>query len=161
MYNNYVLFKTFRIVCEVITPKQQLFKLWGIIFGMERQIGNVEQFHKKFSVPIGKSPSLIFRERTALRYSLMREELEEYRQACEEEDLVEIVDALGDLLYVTFGTIIEHGLQDIIGDVFEEIQRSNMSKLGRDGKPIYREDGKVIKGPDFFKPNIGKFLKPT
>lgn len=74
-------------------------------------------------------------------------------------DLVEVADALGDMLYILCGTILEHGLQHKIEEVFEEIQRSNMSKLGADGKPIYREDGKVLKGPSYFKPNIGEILE--
>ena len=75
------------------------------------------------------------------------------------KDLIEVADALGDMLYILCGTIITHGMQDVIDEVFEEIQRSNMSKLGSDGKPIYREDGKVLKGPNYFKPNIAKILK--
>jgi predicted HAD superfamily Cof-like phosphohydrolase len=72
--------------------------------------------------------------------------------------MIEVADALGDMLYILFGTIITHGMQDVIDEVFEEIQRSNMSKLGSDGKPIYREDGKVLKGPNYFKPDIAKIL---
>ena len=70
-----------------------------------------------------------------------------------------MADALGDMLYILCGTIITHGMQDVIDEVFEEIQQSNMSKLGNDGKPIYREDGKVLKGPNYFRPNIAKILK--
>ena len=69
-----------------------------------------------------------------------------------------LLDALGDMLYILCGTIIEHGMQDKIEEVFDEIQRSNMSKLGNDGNPIFREDGKVMKGPNYFKPNISKIL---
>ena len=72
---------------------------------------------------------------------------------------MEVADALGDMLYILCGTIIEHGLQDKIVAVFNEIQRSNMSKLGQDGKPIYREDGKVLKGPNYFKPDIASIVK--
>ena len=88
----------------------------------------------------------------------MREENEEYLDAATNGDLVEVADALGDLLYILCGTIIEHGLQYKIEEVFDEIQRSNMSKLGKDGEPIYREDGKVLKGPNYFKPNIKDIL---
>lgn len=84
----------------------------------------------------------------------MREENEEYLEAANADDLVEVADALGDMLYILCGTIIEHGLQHKIEEVFDEIQKSNMSKLGDDGEPIYREDGKVLKGPRYFKPNI-------
>ena len=84
----------------------------------------------------------------------MDEENKEYLEAANEGDLVEVADALGDMLYILCGTILEHGMQYKIEEVFEEIQRSNMSKLGEDGKPIYREDGKVLKGPNYFKPDI-------
>jgi predicted HAD superfamily Cof-like phosphohydrolase len=88
----------------------------------------------------------------------MREENEEYLEAAENGDLVEIADALGDQLYILCGTILKHGLQHKIAEVFEEIQRSNMSKLDKDGKPIYREDGKVLKSDLYFKPNIKAIL---
>jgi predicted HAD superfamily Cof-like phosphohydrolase len=94
-----------------------------------------------------------------LRYKLMREENEEYLEAVSDNDLVEVADALGDMLYILCGTIIEHGLQHKIEEVFDEIQRSNMSKLGEDGEPIYREDGKVLKGPNYFKPHIKSILE--
>jgi len=89
----------------------------------------------------------------------MQEENEEYLEAAESGNLEEVADALGDMLYILCGTILDHGLQYKIEAVFDEIQRSNMSKLGADGKPIYREDGKVLKGPNYFKPNIEKILK--
>ena len=89
----------------------------------------------------------------------MDEENKEYLEAAENDDLVEVADALGDMLYILCGTILEHGMQYKIEEVFNEIQRSNMSKLGADGKPIYREDGKVMKGPNYFKPNIETILK--
>lgn len=91
----------------------------------------------------------------------MREENEEYLEAANNDDLVEVADALGDMLYILCGTIIEHGMQEVIEDVFEEIQRSNMSKLGADGKPIYREDGKVLKGENYFKPDIASILEKS
>ena len=98
---------------------------------------------------------------TELRYNLMKEENEEYLEAVKSNDLIEIGDALGDMLYILCGTIISHGFQDKIEALFDEIQRSNMSKLGDDGKPIYREDGKVLKGPNYFRPDIEKILKKT
>ena len=94
-----------------------------------------------------------------LRYRLMREENEEYLEAAKEGDLVEIADALGDQLYILCGTILKHGLQHKISEVFEEIQRSNMSKLDENGKPIYREDGKVLKSTLYFKPNIKEIIE--
>ena len=88
----------------------------------------------------------------------MHEENLEYLEACKKNDLVEIADALGDMMYILCGTILSHGLQDNIEDIFEEIQKSNMSKLGSNGKPIYRNDGKIMKGPGYFKPDIKKVL---
>ena len=88
----------------------------------------------------------------------MSEENEEYLDASNNNDIIEVADALGDMLYILCGTIIEHGLQDIIEPVFDEIQKSNMSKLGEDGNPIFREDGKVMKGPNYFKPDFKKFF---
>lgn len=118
-------------------------------------IAHVADFHNAFGIPNATIPtSNLTKEDALLRYKLMREENEEYLEACEANDLVEIADALGDQLYILCGTILRHGLQHKIGEVFEEIQRSNMSKLGANGKPIYREDGKVLKGPNYFKPNI-------
>jgi len=89
----------------------------------------------------------------------MAEENEEYLVAVQAGDLVEIADALGDQLYILCGTILKHGMQNIIEQVFDEIQSSNMSKLGADGKPVLREDGKILKGPGFFRPDLAKFLK--
>lgn len=88
----------------------------------------------------------------------MEEENREYLEAAQQGDLVEVADALGDMLYILCGTILEHGMQHKIEAVFEEIQRSNMSKLGADGKPIHREDGKVLKGPNYFRPDIQAIL---
>tara|TARA_B100000989_G_scaffold205239_1_gene155407 strand:+ start:444 stop:713 length:270 start_codon:yes stop_codon:yes gene_type:complete len=88
----------------------------------------------------------------------MAEENEEYLHAAKNNDLVEVADALGDMMYILCGTIIEHGLQYKIEKIFDEIQKSNLSKLGNDGLPIYRDDGKVMKGPNYFKPNISKIL---
>jgi len=127
---------------------------------MKDKIAAVHQFHSAFGLGIENSPTAQLGEaKNLLRYKLMREENEEYLEAANAGDLVEIADALGDMLYILCGTIIEHGMQDKIEEVFEEIQRSNMSKLGADGKPIYREDGKVLKGPNYFKPNIEAILK--
>ena len=89
----------------------------------------------------------------------MKEENEEYLEAAQQGDLVEVADALGDMLYILCGTILKHGLQHKIEEVFEEIQRSNMSKLDENGKAIYREDGKILKSSLYFKPNISKILE--
>ena len=126
---------------------------------MKKKIKAVKKFHKAFGIGYKKEPiAKLDDSKIKLRYDLMQEENEEYFEAAKNNDLVEVADALGDMLYILCGTIIEHGMQYKIKDVFEEIQRSNMSKLGADGKPIYREDGKVMKGPNYFKPNIAEIL---
>lgn len=127
---------------------------------MQKQINAVKEFHTAFG--IGYSETMrahLGDDKNLLRFNLMKEENEEYLEAVQNNDIVEIADALGDMLYILCGTIIEHGLQNKIEEVFEEIQRSNMSKLGEDGRPIYREDGKVMKGPNYFKPNFEEILK--
>ncbi|WP_461532321.1 pyrophosphohydrolase domain-containing protein [Sinomicrobium sp.] len=126
---------------------------------MKRKLEAVGEFHKAFGLGISDTPlANLGSDKNKLRFNLMAEENEEYLEAAENDDLVEVADALGDMLYILCGTILEHGMQHKIEEVFEEIQRSNMSKLGADGKPIYREDGKVMKGPDYFKPNIAAIL---
>ena len=126
---------------------------------MKSKIEAVKAFHTAYKLGYAESPIAdLGKEKNKLRFNLMREENEEYLEAANDGDLVEVADALGDMLYILCGTIIEHGLQHKIEDVFNEIQRSNMSKLGEDGEPIYREDGKVLKGPNYFKPNIKEIL---
>ena len=122
---------------------------------MKKRIDAVTQFHSAFGLGVSEQPiASLGAAKNKLRFELMKEENEEYLEAAQNGDLVEVADALGDMLYILCGTIIEHGMQHKIEEVFDEIQRSNMSKLGADGKPIYREDGKVLKGPNYFKPNI-------
>ena len=126
---------------------------------MKDKIESVQRFHDAFKIGYRTSPKAnLGVSKNQLRFDLMKEENEEYFEAAQNNDLVEVADALGDMLYILCGTIIEHGLQHKIEAVFEEIQRSNMSKLGEDGQPIYREDGKVLKGPKYFKPNIESIL---
>ena len=127
---------------------------------MKNKLSAVSAFHIAFGLGVNNTPTTEIDEATMnLRFSLMDEENKEYLDAMKNKDLIEVADALGDMLYILCGTIITHGMQDVIDEVFEEIQRSNMSKLGSDGKPIYREDGKVLKGPNYFKPDIAKILK--
>jgi predicted HAD superfamily Cof-like phosphohydrolase len=121
---------------------------------MKKQLEAVEQFHRAFGVGVELQPTLNTAQIAKLRFSLMKEENEEYFEAFEKGDLVEVADALGDMMYILCGTILSHGMQHIIEEIFEEIQKSNMSKLGEDGKPIYREDGKVIKGPNYSPPQL-------
>jgi predicted HAD superfamily Cof-like phosphohydrolase len=126
---------------------------------MKEKIQAVKSFHEAFGLGLNNAPIVnIGEDRKLLRFNLMKEENEEYYEAVKNNDLVETADALGDMLYILCGTIIEHGMQHKIDEVFNEIQKSNMSKLGSDGKPIYREDGKVMKGPNYFKPNIKAVL---
>jgi len=126
---------------------------------MKNKIKAVQEFHEAFGLGVSHSPiARLSAQKLKLRFDLMDEENNEYLEAAEDDDLVEVADALGDMLYILCGTILEHGMQHKIEEVFNEIQRSNMSKLGADGKPIYREDGKVMKGPSYFKPNIESIL---
>lgn len=128
---------------------------------MKEQLKAVAQFHEAFGLGKSKAPTTQLKEEIILlRHRLMAEENEEYLEAAKNNDLTEVADALGDMLYILCGTILEHGMHEVIEDVFSVIQESNMSKLGSDGKPIYREDGKVMKGPDYFKPDIGAVLEP-
>ena len=123
------------------------------------EINAVEAFHAAFGLGIATQPTATLAKETIdLRFNLMKEENEEYLEAANNNDLVEVADALGDMLYILCGTILTHGMQHIIEDVFTEIQDSNMSKLGVDGKPIYREDGKVMKGPNYRRPDLKQFL---
>ncbi len=119
----------------------------------------VELFHNSFGIENNATPTNISLSDIRLRYHLMKEENEEYLEAAESNNLVEIADALGDQLYILCGTLLKHGLQHKIEEIFFEIQRSNMSKLDENGKPIYREDGKILKSNLYFKPNIEKILK--
>lgn len=126
---------------------------------MQKQINSVKEFHTAFKISYSEIPTANLGEsKHTLRYNLMKEENEEYLEAVQNNDLIEIADALGDMMYILCGTIIEHGLQHKMEAVFDEIQRSNMSKLGEDGQPIYREDGKVMKGPNYFKPDFSKII---
>ena len=126
---------------------------------MAEAIEHVRSFHDAFGIPNAAVPTGDLGDRDAmLRYKLIREENEEYLEAALRGDLVEVADALGDILYILCGTLLKHGLEHKIHEVFREIQRSNMSKLGEDGRPIYREDGKVLKGPAYFRPDIATIL---
>ena len=126
---------------------------------MKHQLDCVKKFHEVYKLNYMHSPTAnLAKDKIKLRFNLMAEENQEYLEAANNNDLVEVADALGDMLYILCGTIIEHGMQDKIEDIFNEIQKSNMSKLDKRGQPIYREDGKVMKGPNYFKPNISKII---
>ncbi len=109
-----------------------------------------------FGQEVKTKPSFSNDKVNNLRYDLIKEELEELKVAIENKDLLEVADALTDILYVTYGAGHAFGID--LDKCFEEVQNSNMSKLGKDGKPIYNESGKVMKGPNYFKPNLLKFL---
>ena len=116
----------------------------------------VGTFMKTFGQEVKSSPSLSTDKINKLRLSLIKEELDELKEAIDKKDLLEIADALTDILYVTYGAGHAFGIN--LDKCFDEIQRSNMSKLGNDGKPIYNEFGKVMKGPKYFKPDLSKFV---
>lgn len=120
----------------------------------------VRVFHDAFRIGNADEPvGILSREVYELRHRLMHEENEEYLESARKGDITEIADALGDQLYILCGTILKHGLQHKIVEVFEEIQRSNMSKLDANGEPIFREDGKVLKSDRYFRPDIKKVLE--
>ena len=144
----------------IISNKVVFFMNNNIKCKMKDKFDKVQQFHKLFKIGIGKDyKTKLTENKVLLRHRLMEEENNEYLNAALKGDYVEVADALGDELYVLLGTIIEHGMQDVIDMVFNEIHISNMSKLGTEGKPIYRKDGKAMKGPDYFKPEIKKILE--
>ena len=116
----------------------------------------VKTFMETFGQEVKTKPSFSSDKINSLRYDLIKEELEELKEAMENRDLLEVADALTDILYVTYGAGHAFGID--LDQCFEEVQSSNMSKLGEDGKPIYNESGKVMKGPKYFKPDLTKFV---
>lgn len=123
------------------------------------KINSVKEFHSVFKIGSREEPEgTITEAEYLLRHKLMQEENDEYLEACKRGDLVEIADALGDKMYILFGSILKHGLQHKIEEIFDEIHRSNMSKLDEQGQPIFREDGKILKSNKYFKPDIKKVL---
>ena len=114
-------------------------------------------FMKTFGQEVKTMPSLSSEKINKLRISLINEELEEFKEAIRNNDLKEVADALTDILYVTYGAGHAFGIN--LDKCFDEVQRSNMSKLGEDGKPIFNDAGKVLKGPKYFKPDLSKFLE--
>ena len=135
---------------------------------MKKQINQVKKFHEAFGVPNNIEPTNLSFDEVNLRCKLLNEELEEYEQAAVEGDIVEIADALGDQLYIVFGTILRHGLQDMILPIFNEIQRSNMSKLDKEGNAVInginasdprKPIGKILKSELYTEPDIAKILE--
>ena len=117
----------------------------------------VKTFMETFGQEVKSKPSFSSEKINHLRYSLIEEELQELKQAIEKKDLLEVADALTDILYVTYGAGHAFGID--LDACFNEVQNSNMSKLDHDGKPIYNEFGKVMKGSNYYKPNLSKFVK--
>ena len=117
---------------------------------------NVKKFMKTFGQEVKEKAEFPSDKITSLRYDLISEELSEFKEAINNKDIKEVADALTDILYVTYGAGHAFGIN--LDKCFEEVQNSNMSKLGEDGKPIYNDKGKVMKGPNYFKPNLSKFV---
>jgi len=117
----------------------------------------VKTFMQTFDQEVKSKPSFSTEKINDLRYNLIKEELEELKQALDNKDLLEVADALTDILYVTYGAGHAFGLD--LDKCFEEVQNSNMSKLGEDRRPIYNDVGKVMKGPNYYKPDLSKFVK--
>ena len=117
---------------------------------------SVKKFMKTFGQEVKEKAGFPSEKITSLRYDLIREELSELKDAIDKKDISEVADALTDILYVTYGAGHSFGIN--LDKCFEEVQSSNMSKLGKDGKPIYNDKGKVMKGPNYFKPNLHKFV---
>jgi predicted HAD superfamily Cof-like phosphohydrolase len=125
---------------------------------MKKQLKQVEDFQKAFGGFIGEGASFPPLDRCVLRQRLLQEEVLELHEAWSNKDIIEVADAITDCLYILFGTAIEFGLQDKLEDFFDEVHGSNMSKLDENGKPIYRNDGKVLKSEKYYKPDLKKIL---
>lgn len=129
---------------------------------MKTTLEMVQEFHDTYGLPVHGEPNLSCEQTKQLRINLLQEELNELKEALENNDKLETLDALIDLQYVLDGAFLSFGLQAVKQAAFDEVHRSNMSKLGEDGKPIRRpEDGKVMKGPNYFKPDLAQFIKDT
>ena len=119
----------------------------------------VQEFHETYGLPVSARPDISNQKTNALRINLLAEELDELKEALEQNDMVEVLDALIDLQYVLDGAFLSFGLQNLKVSAFNEVHRSNMSKLDAEGKPIRREsDGKILKGPNYFEPDLSQFL---
>lgn len=123
---------------------------------MQKQIRQIKEWYDKFGESYPDRPLVgsLDKDRSNLRYRIMKEELDEWHEASQEFTVKEKSKELADVLYTVLGTILEEGLQDVIEEVFDEVHRSNMSKLDTDGKPIRRADGKILKGKNYTKPDL-------
>ena len=124
---------------------------------MSEKTKKLIKFNKAFDIPIRKKSTLLDSKDYNLKYNLLKEELNEYYQGCVNGDIVEVSDAIVDMLYVLYGIVVQHGLSNIIDDMFDEVHKSNMSKL-ENGKVLRRTDGKILKGSEFFKPNLKQYM---
>ena len=124
---------------------------------MQHPFDCVREFHETYGLMVGQLPALPHEQMRQLRIDLLREEMDEYIAGETNDDIVEIADALADIIYIACGTAVAYGIP--LDRVFAEVHRSNMSKLGEDGKPIYREDGKVLKGPNYTPPDVKGVLE--
>lgn len=149
---------SFLVRYRFFVPQNDKKRVLRIMSKLYEKIKSVEEFHNVFQIGNANEMKLIDEKDYTLRYNLIKEENDEYLEACENGDIVEIADALGDQLYILFGTILKHGLQHKIEEVYDEIHRSNMSKLDEKGQPIFREDGKILKSDLYFRPDIKKIL---
>ena len=126
---------------------------------MIKQIKMVEEFHNKFKQDQGTEPRFLSSQETVLRHALGAEELDEYLEAAANNDMIEVIDALADQLYILFGTICKHGLQNHITTAFDLVHQNNMAKLDANGEPILREDGKILKPEGFKKVELKSVLE--
>jgi len=127
---------------------------------MNRQIEQVKKFHQAFGHPVRTKPTFLPEERVEMRIDILREEIDELEEAMKNNDIVSVADAIIDSMYILIGHALEYGIAHRLEQCFDEVQRSNMSKLGKDGLPIYREDGKIMKGPDYSPPGIAEIILP-
>ncbi len=125
---------------------------------MQKQLKQLKEFHTAFNLGCVEKPMQVNEETKQLRIKIMREEVDEAIEAMEREPIENIAKELADVLYVAYGTITEYGLSDKMEQIFDEVHKSNMSKLGPEGKPLYREDGKVLKGDHYVLPDIKSIL---
>ncbi len=125
---------------------------------MKKQIEQLKEFHTTFSLPQREYPQLIPCPEFDSRHRLLAEEVEELETAYYADNLVEVADAITDCMYVLIGTALQFGLTDVLEKCFDEVHRSNMSKLGEDGKPIVNKKGKVMKGPNYFRPELAAII---
>lgn len=125
---------------------------------MDKLLNQLIEFHKKFGIPVGEYIGDTTKGQQHLHYKLMLEELNEFKDGCDKDNIVEIADGLGDVLFVLLSSVVAHGLQDCFQEVFDEICSSNMSKLDENGNVIYRDDGKIMKSSNYFRPRISDIL---